>query len=479
MKALKLAAVLLSTTALCCGALLGSAAAADAPQAKAGVPVTQPTTGATPAGTATADDIVVTGGTTTIRIKHVEVAGSSLNSADIAALFATKDAKALEARLRTLDAASIVIPEIIGDSAEGARQVHFTQKDVLLANVKGGRAATGSAATATLEFKDDKNDTRVSTGATTFKGLDLAQIVHLATGPRTDDGDAPRPICDEVAIQTVTSGGSALKDGRLSRSRRCMRRGLKGRPLMTVLGGSNDAKTDAAALNDIAHSFSADLVEANDFALAGPVSASTNGLKSLALKHLAARGLGDGRLARFEMIGLAMEGNDKQPGKLSLASAEIENVATNATPVPSIESYRPARLHRRRADRDGNKSGERITVAVAHAGYEAPGLVIGKAAGQGDAVDRPCRLRRAARQRRGADAAGDGLQAARPLEREPLALRCRRADARSRSTLDHRHRHGYARHQARSRQGVGGDRVAERRGGRKPPPPRWSSRPWT
>ena len=378
MKALKLAAVLLSTTALCCGALLGSAAAADAPQLKAGNLVSQPPTGATPASTATADDIVVTGGTTTIRIKHVEVAGSPLNSADVAALFATKDAKVLEARLRTLDAASIVIPEIIGDSVEGSRQMHFIQKDVLLASVKGGRAATGSAATAVLEFKDDKNDTRVSTGATTFKGLDLAQIVHLATGPRTDDGDAPRPVCDEVAIQTVTSGGSALKDGPPVTIATVHATGLKGRPLKTDLGGANDAKADAAALNDIAHSFSADLVEANDFALAGPVSASTHGLKSLALKHVAARGLGDGRLARFEMIGLAMEGNDKQPGKLSLASAEIENVATNATAVPSIDRIDLRDFIADIPTDDGNKSGERITVAVAHAGYEAPGLVIGR-----------------------------------------------------------------------------------------------------
>ena len=308
----------------------------------------------------------------------MEVAGSSLSGTDLAALFAAKDPKVLEARLRTLDAASIVIPEITGDSIDGSRQVHFTQKDVLLANVKGGRAATGSAATAVLAFKDDKNDTRVSTGATTFKGLDLAQIVHLATGPRTDDSEAPRPICDEVAIQTVTSGGAAVKDGPPVTIATVRATGLKGRPLKTDLGGANDSRADAAALNDIAHSFSADLVEANDFALAGPVSASTDGLKSLALKHVAVRGLGEGRLARFEMSGLAMEGNDKQPGRLALASAEIENVVTNATPVPSIDRIDLRDFTIDVPSDDKDKSSQRIAVAVAHAGYEAPGLVIGK-----------------------------------------------------------------------------------------------------
>ncbi len=395
MKALKLAAVLLSSLALGCGvapARAGSpaGAAADLPldhvQAKSGDLAKTPATAAAPAspagtmapGTATADGVVVTSGTTTIRIKHVEVAGSSLSEADLTALFATKDPKVLEAGLRKLDAASIVIPEVLVDSINGDHEVHAAQKDVLLANVRGGRAATGSAATATLAVKDDKNETRVSTGATTFKGLDLAQIVHLATGPRTDDGDAPRPLCDEIAIQTVTSGGAALKDGPPVTIATVRATGLKGRPLKTELGGGNDAKADAAALNDIAHSFAADLIEANDFALAGPVSASTDGLKSLALKHVAASGLGDGRLARFELSGLAMEGNDKQPGRLALASADIENVATNATSVPSIDRIDLRDFTVDVPTDDKDKSGQRITVAVARAGYEAPGLVIGR-----------------------------------------------------------------------------------------------------
>lgn len=398
MKAFTLVAALLSSTAFYCGTMpcasagglagalsgVGNDLLTGRGQAKPGDLGTAPAPAAPaavapPSGVATADDVVVTSGTATIRIKHVEVAGSSLSGADLASLFATKDPKVLEGRLRKLDAASIVIPEIIVDSIDGTHEAHVTQKDILLANVHGGRAATGSGATATLTFKDDKNDTRISAGATTFKGLDLAQIVHVATESRTDDGDTPRPICDEIAIQTVTSGGAAVKDGPPVTIATVRATGLKGRPLKTELGeAANDAKADAAALNDIAHSFSADLIEANDFALAGPVSASTDGLKSLALKHVAVRGLGDGKLGRFELSGLAMEGNDKQPGRLSLASAEIENVATNATPVPSIDRID---LHDFAIDvptDEKGKSGQRIAVAVAHAGYEAPGLVIGR-----------------------------------------------------------------------------------------------------
>ena len=106
------------------------------------------------------------------------------------------------------------------------------------------------------------------------------------------------------------------------------------------------------------------------------MSPATDGLQSLALKHVAVRGLGEGRLAHFELRGLAIQGNEKQPGRLALASAEIDNVATNATPVPSID-----RIDLRDLAIDvptNDKSGQRFALSVTHAGYEAPGLVIGR-----------------------------------------------------------------------------------------------------
>ena len=337
---------------------------------------------------ATADDIVVTSGPSTIRIKHIEIAGSSLSSADVAALFdaknpgaenpGAKDPKVLEARLRKLDAASIVIPEITVDSINGTKETHVAQKQVLLAGVRSGRAATGSAGTATMAFKNGTTDAELSIGAATFKGLDLAQIAHLAAGPRSDDAEALRPICDEIAIQAVTIGG-AVKDGQPVTIATIREAGLKGRPLGTGFGDTADGgKEAAAALKDIAHSFSADLIEAHDVGLAGRAASATDGLRSLALEHVAVRGLGDGKLARFEMSGLAVEGNEKQPGKLALASAEIDDVATDATPVPSVDRIDLRDLAVDIPTDDKARSGQRIALAVAHAGYEAPGLVVGK-----------------------------------------------------------------------------------------------------
>lgn len=325
---------------------------------------------------ATADNVVITSGTTTIRIGHIEVAGSSLSNADLTSLFDTKDPKVLEARMRKLDAASIVIPEIAVETIEGSASDRFSQKQVRLTDVHGGRAETGSAAESLLAEKNDKLDTVISIASTTFKGLDLAQIVHLATGPRTDDAEPPRPLVDDIALQTVTIGG-ANKDGSPTVIASVRGTGLKGRTLRSNPGdAANDGKATLAAMNDIAHSFSAELIEADGLALDGTVGASTNGLKSLALKHVAVRGFGDGKLARFELIGLALEGNEKQPGRMALASAEIDHVASNASPVPSIDKIE---LHDFALDiPSDDKSAARIAVSVAHAAYQAPGLVIGK-----------------------------------------------------------------------------------------------------
>ena len=329
-----------------------------------------------PVGNAKANNIVLTNGSATLRIPHIEVVGSSLSDGDLAALFAIKDPKALEARLRALDAASVVIAEITSEQNGGGTEVHFDQKQVMLADIHNGRAATGSAAAATLVFKDAKNNATIATGATTFKGLELAQLVHLATGPRTDDDEAQKTLFDEIAVNAA-SIQSATKDGVPTTIATIRLTGVRGRPLKTDLATGAGNKAKAATFDDVVHSFSADLVQAEDFALVGPVNGSTDGLKSLALKHVALRGFGGGKLARFEMSGLSAEGNDKQPGKLALTSAQIDDVAWNAIAVPSVDRIDLRDFSIDIPAEPGKQTGH-VALAVAHAGYAAPGLVIGK-----------------------------------------------------------------------------------------------------
>lgn len=338
-------------------------------------------TAPTPAGrTAKADDVVVRAGKVSIRIKRIAIAGSSLSDGDVATLFDTKDARILEERLRKLDASSIAIPEISGDWVDGGKTMHFTQRDVLLKDVHGGRAATGIAASASLTIEDRSDQTRVSTGDTTFEGVDLAQIVHLAT--HQDAGEILRPLCEQIAIRAI-SIGDPIRDSRPVTISTIQATKLAARPLGEGFLAA-DGEGGAASLDDVIHSLAAASIEANDVALAGPAGTSTGSLKSLTLRQVAVRGFAGARISHFELSGLAVEGNDRQPGQIALGSAEIDNVAVSAAPVPSIDriDLRDLSVDVPSEDtakaEDGTKAGQRFTLSVAHAGYSAPGLVLGE-----------------------------------------------------------------------------------------------------
>ena len=343
------------------------------------------------AGGTIADDIVFIDGRTTFHIKHLEIAGSPLSAGDVATMFGGKDAKALEEQLHKLDAASIVIPEITGD--DEATQTHFSQKQLLLADVHGGRATTGSAAVATFTTHGDQRTVKVTVGATTFRGLDLAQIAHLAAGPRTDDSEAQRSICDDLAMQAFTIQSSSIdagaKDGQPLTIATISEKGLRGRPLSAeafklVNTKGTEAKDDEAekknnalVADDLSHSFSVDLVQADEFAIAGPLGEDAEGLKSFGLKHLALHDFAAGRLGEFELDRLVAEGNEKQPGKIALGTASMVNSGVvNGFPSVDKIDLRDIVIDIPVNEKSGPAS--HLAMTVTHAGYEAPGLVIGK-----------------------------------------------------------------------------------------------------
>lgn len=321
---------------------------------------------------ASANDVVLIDGETTIRIKRIEIAGSSLNDGDVAAFFAAKTPAELEARLRTLDAASILIPEVKVDRA-GRDELHLTQTQVLLANIHAGRAGSGSAASATMTAKGDKADTKVTVSATTFKGLDLAQIIHLATGPRTDE-QAIRPLCDELVASAISVVGAAGEHQPLTVAT-IHATALKGRPLRAP-APKDVPQTEAsrALVDDLSHSFAADLVEISDVAIAPATGAPASDLRSFGLKHATLTGFGDGKLARFTLADLAL---DTKAGLFKTAAAQIEGIGSSGGAVPSMNRIDLSDVAID-VPADDDKPDVRIAFAVAHAAYEAPGLVIGK-----------------------------------------------------------------------------------------------------
>ena len=89
---------------------------------------------ATPsAGAIHAEGVAIAAGTATIRIQRVDIAGTKLTDVDLKVLLDANAPDGLEARLRKLTAAAIVIPEIaVDDSTRGAER-HVLVKKMLLA----------------------------------------------------------------------------------------------------------------------------------------------------------------------------------------------------------------------------------------------------------------------------------------------------------------------------------------------------------
>lgn len=352
MKGCKLVALLMGTML---GAATGRAAPALPPGAKA-----------------SADNIVLTVGTATVRIKHIEVAGSSLSDADLAAIFASKDGADVERRLRGLDATSVQIPELVVDQAEPRGEAHSVHTQLLLADIHAGRASTGSAGSGTVTVKTDKANVTITIGATTFKGLDLAQIVHVAAATRAA-GEEAKPLCDDIAANAVTILGAA-GDKRPVTIATIHETGLKGRPPEVMQAKEAPATSSPATGEELSRAFSADLVDISDVAVAPTTDAIARDLKSFALKHAVLSGLGDGKLARFAIEGLAV---DSKPGSVKVASAEVLGVGASGGDVPAVNKIdlRDASVD---VAADDARPDERIGFTVAHAAYEAPGLVIGR-----------------------------------------------------------------------------------------------------
>lgn len=302
--------------------LIGSAAASpfeDKP-AEPETPAPQPTTpsplpSAASMGNASASNIVITSGTTTYRIKRVDLTGTMLRDADVAGLLDAKATDSLPARLRKLSAAAIVIPEILADDTTPGSERHWIVKQVLLANVLAGKVTNGSAAGMTFALKDGNGAVNGALGSITTAGLDIAQIAHVFGSIRIDEAEPILPLYDMVNVDTIkitnVTRAATISIASLKET------GAKGRALKTDLQTSSaaaaqatgaDGKTDpksAAFFDDMVHSFAVEAIDANDVSADNddPAGKSMFGVAHIAMHGFAGGRIGDLGLSDFHFTG--------------------------------------------------------------------------------------------------------------------------------------------------------------------------------
>jgi len=286
-------------------------AALLAPATASADPTAPSPVGAPAAGTIQATDVVFTTGAATVRIKRIELAGTSLSNADLAALLDPKAPDSLEARLKKLTATAVVIPEIIIEDTTAGSERHALIRQVLLANVTEGKASAATAAETSIALTDGQEAVNGSAGALEAAGVDLAQVAHVLQTTRKDESEPIRPLFAKVVVNALKLDNATHNAG-LSvatvAATGVSARSLEAAPLPIagpmIAGGMLDPAS-AARLSDIARSFTIGTLEVDDVATRGRADGEDT---SVAATHIGLEGLGAGKVAGLHMREFKLQG---------------------------------------------------------------------------------------------------------------------------------------------------------------------------
>ena len=340
-------------------------------------------------GTATADDIVIADGSTTYRMKHIELDGTPLSNSDLAALLDPKSGDPIEARLRKLTAATVAIPDLAADSVNGAAENHWTQTHILLAKVTGGRASEASTGPASLAVSNGKKASNFVIGAMQATGVDLGQIARVFVEARTDDSEKLLPLYDTLSVTAIkltdVTGGQGFTIASV-KERDARGRALKGglRATSMALAQAKPTDPDARAfLDDLLQSVAVGSVNVADVASAPGGKTPEQDLR---IADIVADKIGGGRtIGALKLRDLHF--TDEQ-GKITLASVAFGDISlpppsSDATPKTGIARPSIGRFDFTGLDVDLNTAGrgqpeKRIAFAIDRMSAAASDTAVGR-----------------------------------------------------------------------------------------------------
>lgn len=180
-------------------------------------------------GMITADDITIETDTLHAAIKHIDMKGTQLSKADLAALFDPHAPTSAAARLAKISAAHVVIPEIVLTSKPTAQEAHakapptldnkidgkpdnqtddvswaekIVLRDIAMDDVVHGRARLAMiGATSAVIRAGDAGKMQTAFGPTRVTGLDLAQAARLL--PAAGKIGARQKLCNSLDVEGV------------------------------------------------------------------------------------------------------------------------------------------------------------------------------------------------------------------------------------------------------------------------------------
>lgn len=341
-----------------------AAPAPTAAPAAAPVPAPKPTVTAA-AGGAVAENVVITQGGTTYRIKRIEFTGTTLSAGDIAAMFDPTSAESAETRLRKLSAATISIPDVVADETSSGTELHMTTQSIVLSGVTGGKATSVKAGGSTILVKNGDQETTIANTGLDASGFDFAQVAHVVGSVRTDDSEPLRGIYDSVSVDNVKI--SDAKKGWAFTIANVKETGVRGRPLKTdfIKNPPKDKLTDEQAnalLKDLSRSFAVGTIEFTN--IAGHGAQEDKG--SFTLASLSMRDLGEGKFGGFGFKDLRFTSPEAKVGVASLNAGPFQLPQEGAPAAPLATSIDFNAI-------DVETTSPKAHVALAHLGLRGEG----------------------------------------------------------------------------------------------------------
>jgi hypothetical protein len=296
---------------------------------------------------ASAEDVTIETGSSTYKIKRINLSGASLSTAELAQILDPKNAAPIAERFGKISAALITIPEIIGQTKFGATTQKIVFRDIALNGLVQGKAAAASASGASFSISDpQRGKAEGGYGQISAKAVDLVVAARILTQTR-DQTDAPRsPLYDSIALDgfhlTNLEAQFELDVGSLTAA------GAKGRPprkpwaeVQPADSNPSESGKPRAFLAEALDSFEIDDVAASDVKL----TVLANGdPASFRLARISMSRLGDAKISALEAQNLGFSG---AAGKIDLdgltlrgvdfkSSGGADDSSTDALPMPNL-----------------------------------------------------------------------------------------------------------------------------------------------
>jgi len=286
-------------------------------------------------GNARTENITFDTDIATYKIKAVELHGTALTDATLAALLDPKDKASISERFAKLTAAEVLIPEIVLITKNEPIQT-VTYRNVKLSDVTAGKASNADIEGAQVIIAQQKDTPPVdgTYGRMQARAIDLTLAARILTETRKDDSEPLKPLYESFTGEKIVirSGG---KDSFTFTIGGLSGHGVKARPLMTrptdLQAQGKDPKVVAAFLKDVLLSVEIGDSEAKNIEMTGlsdgkPVTASM-GKMSIA-------GFADGKTREIDFGPMAISTPD--------ADIKIDGINVKDLDFPKLREKLPA-----------------------------------------------------------------------------------------------------------------------------------------